>query len=124
MKPYDIDRIRKDFSNLTQRANKSLGSFNDASIGIGRYLAGSSPWERHNNGDELLLVIDGEVKIEILERSGESWDCSLKQGTLFIVPKGKWHQLTASDPVNIFYISPSEDDVDRTREHPVSEQND
>ena len=119
MMKYDVTSIREVFAVLSQRANESLGSFDESSIGIGRYVAGSSPWERHKNGDELLLVTDGEVQIEVIEPSGDSWTEQLKQGSLFVVPKGKWHQLTATDNVNILYISPSEDGAERKREHPV-----
>jgi len=119
MKKYDISSIREAFAALTQRTNESLGFFNEWSIGIGRYVAGSSPWEKHNNGDELLLVTDGEVQIEVLEHSGDSWTELLAHGSLFVVPKGKWHQLTATDNVNILYISPSEHGAERKREHPI-----
>ncbi len=119
MMKHDVASIREAFAALSQRANESLGSFDEGSIGVGRYVAGSSPWEKHNNGDELLLVTDGEVQIEVLEPSGNSWTELLEEGSLFVVPKGKWHQLTATDNVNILYISPSEDGVERKREHPV-----
>ena len=118
MKNYDVTRIREAFARLSQRANESLGAFDESSIGIGRFVAGSSPWEKHNNGDELLLVTDGYVDIELLDASGKSRKEQLKEGSLFVVPKGKWHQLTATDYVNILYISPSEDGVERKREHP------
>ena len=121
MKIYDITSIREAFTKLTQRANESLGSCNESSIGIGRYVTGSSPWEKHNNGDELLLVTDGDVQIEVLEPGG-SFQAELKQGSLFVVPSGKWHQLTAEDNVNIFYLSPSEEGVERQREHPFPDQ--
>ncbi len=121
MKKYDVASIREAFAALSQRANESLGSFDEGSIGVGRYVAGSSPWEKHNNGDELLLVTDGEVQIEVLEPSGNSWTELLVEGSLFVVPKGKWHQLTATDNVNILYISPGEDGTERKREHPVHE---
>ena len=119
MMKHDVARIREALAALSQRANESLGSFDEGSIGIGRYVAGSSPWEKHNNGDELLLVTDGEVQIEVLESSGDSWTEQLNEGSLFVVPKGKWHQLTASDNVNILYISPSEDGAERKRDHPI-----
>ncbi len=119
MKNHDVASIRETFATLSRRANESLGSFDESSIGIGRYVAGPSPWERHNNGDELLFVTDGEVQIEVLEASGDSTKERLKEGSLFVVPKGKWHQLTAADKVNILYISPSEDGVERKREHPM-----
>ena len=116
---HDVTRIRETFGELSSRANESLGSFDRSSVGIGRYIAGSSPWEKHNNGDELLLVMDGEVRIEVLEDSGDPWAEQLKAGSLFIVPKGRWHQLTATDYANILYVSPGEDGVERTREHPL-----
>ena len=118
MKPYDIASVRERFRTLSTRANEQLGMFNSESIGIGRYVAGKSPWERHSNGDELLLVTDGEVQVEILDADGTSTIEALTNDSLFVVPKGKWHQLTATDNVNIFYISPSEDGVERTRGHP------
>jgi len=119
MKKYDVVRIREAFATLTQRANESLGSLNESSIGIGRYIPGSSPWERHNNGDELLFVTDGEVQIEVLGAPGGTTRERLKEGSLFVVPKGKWHQLTAADNVNILYVSPSDDGAERMRDHPV-----
>lgn len=119
MKGHDVSRIREAFAALTKRANEPLGRFDQCSVGIGRYIPGSSPWEKHNNGDELLFVTDGEVKIEVLEASGSSSSQQLKQGTLFVVPMGKWHQLTAKDNVNILYVSPGEDGVERQREHPL-----
>ena len=119
MKKHDVTSIRAAFATLSQRANEPLGSFDQGSIGIGRYVAGSSPWEKHNTGDELLLVTDGEVQIEVLESTGDSWSELLGEGSLFVVPKGKWHRLTATDSVNILYISPGEDGVERNREHPL-----
>ena len=62
----DVSAIRDKFSTLSKRANESLGSFDQGSIGIGRYVPGASPWERHNNGDELLYITDGDVQIELL----------------------------------------------------------
>lgn len=118
MKTHDLGRSRDQLGKLAKRANEILGSFNADTVGIGRYVPGSSPWERHNNGDELLLVTDGEVRIEILQQDGGSRAELLREGNLFVVPKGLWHQLTASAHVNILYISPAEDGVERTREHP------
>jgi mannose-6-phosphate isomerase-like protein (cupin superfamily) len=118
MKTHDVGRLRDQLSKLTKRGNEHLGSFDADTVGIGRYVPGSSPWERHNNGDELLLVTDGEVQIEILDLDGSSRVELLREGNLFVVPRGLWHQLTASAHVNILYISPAEDGVERTRERP------
>jgi mannose-6-phosphate isomerase-like protein (cupin superfamily) len=118
LKTRNVGRLRDQLNKLAKRANEQLGSFDAATIGIGRYVPGSSPWERHRNGDELLLVTDGEVQIEILDDDGTSHVEQLKEGTLFVVPRGLWHQLTASANVNILYISPSEDGAERMKERP------
>jgi len=120
MEPRDITAIRNRFRALDARANESLGSFDNASIGIGRYVPGASPWERHNNGDELLLILDGSVQIEILDEDS-SLRTTLPEGSLFVVPRGRWHQLVADAPVHILYLSPSNEGVERTREHPRRE---
>lgn len=117
MEVRDITAIRERFRELDARANESLGSFDSASIGIGRYVPGASPWERHNNGDELLLVLDGTVQIEVLA-GDSSFRTMLSEGSLFTVPRGEWHQLVAEAPVHILYVSPSDDGVERTRSHP------
>ncbi len=117
MEAHDVNAIRDRFRSLDSRANESLGSLDNANIGIGRYVPGSSPWERHNNGDELLLVLDGAVHIEVLD-DDSSLRTTLSEGSLFTVPRGRWHQLVAEAPVHILYVSPSEGGVERTRSHP------
>ena len=117
MTSFDTNAIRHRLAALAGRGNESLGRFDAATLGIGRYVPGSSPWERHRNGDELLLVVDGEVDVEVLD-GDRSETTRLSEGALFVVPRGRWHQLTAHQPVNILYASPSEDGAERTRERP------
>ena len=118
MKVYDVRAMRERFSMLSERANESLGLYDSSMLGIGRYVPGTSPWERHTNGDELLYVTDGHVSVEIIEDDGSSRTFEICDGQLFVVPTGKWHQLTALDNVNIMFASPSEDGAERTRERP------
>ncbi len=118
MRVYEVKSIRERFGTLTERANEALGSFDKCTLGIGRYIPGTSPWEKHTNGDELLYVVDGHVLVEILEDDGSSESLEIGAGQLIVVPSGKWHQLTATDYVNILFASPPEDGAQRTREHP------
>jgi mannose-6-phosphate isomerase-like protein (cupin superfamily) len=118
MQVHDVKAMRERFSGLSERANESLGSYDSSMLGIGRYIPGTSPWEKHTNGDELLYVTDGQVSIEVLEDDGTSATFEIGDGQLFVVPTGKWHQLTATDNVNIMFASPSGDGAERTRQHP------
>ena len=121
MNIHDIDTIRREFATLTRRANESLGSYDTGTLGIGRYVPGSSPWERHDNGDELLYVTDGEVTVELLEEDGTSTKHDVRAGQLVVIPARRWHRLTAREPVNILFASPSEDGVERSRDHPLAQ---
>ncbi len=118
MMVYDVRSMRERFSELDERANEPLGSYDESTLGIGHFVSGSSPWERHLNGDELLYVTDGSVSIEVLEGDGSSTILEVGDGQLFVVPTGKWHQLTATKSVNIMFASPAEEGAERTREHP------
>jgi len=115
---HDVKSIRERFDTLSERANEALGLYNSSSLGIGRYVPGKSPWERHLNGDELLFVTDGYVAIELLDGDGISESFEISKSQLFVVPSGRWHQLTAVEHVNIMFASPPEEGAERTREHP------
>src|SRR6185295_11820556 len=100
MQIFELNATLSEFRSLT-RANRRLGHHNDNSVGLGRY-SGQSPWERHTNGDELLYVVEGEVDVEALT-DAEPFRGTLRAGSLFLVPKGVWHQLTARPSATIFF---------------------
>jgi mannose-6-phosphate isomerase-like protein (cupin superfamily) len=117
-----IDEVRKKAATQPRGcANMEFGLLNDYSIGLGCY-SGQSPWERHPNGDEMLYVLDGEVKITVLSGREEQHE-TLRSGCLFVVPKDRWHQLDTSDGVSIFYASPPEEGAVRTRHDPRLKSN-
>ena len=95
-----------------------MGSYDSSTLGIGRYVPGRSRWKRHHNGDELLYVTYGHVSVEVLEEDGSSLLFGVGDGQLFVVPAGKWHQLATNDQVSIMFASPSEDGVERVKDHP------
>ena len=70
MQVFDVQSIRERFSKLSERANESLGSYDESILGLGHYVPGTSPWEKHTNGDELIHVTDGYVSVEVLESDG------------------------------------------------------
>jgi mannose-6-phosphate isomerase-like protein (cupin superfamily) len=119
MKVQDLATALAELQTLADsrgRANKALGAFNEYSLGMGRYT-GTSPWERHLNGDELLYVLDGDVTITVLT-DGAPLEESLRAGSLFVVPRGLWHQLDAHPAVCILYASPGAEGAERTRDDP------
>jgi quercetin dioxygenase-like cupin family protein len=61
---------------------------------VGRYT-GTSPWERHRSGDELLYTVEGSIDVTVLTTDGDM-TTSVPQGSIFVVPTGLWHRV-ASD---------------------------
>jgi len=84
---------------------RELAKFNNCQVGLFRF-SGTSPWERHNGGDEFLLNLDGEVDLITLTDDGPVRS-TLHAGSFFVCPRGLWHRQLASGPVTQLYATPS-----------------
>ena len=49
--------------------------------------------ERHLDGDELLYVISGALRLALELPDGSSTDIALQAGEALLVPRGHWHRL-------------------------------
>ena len=59
-------------------------------------------WHNHNDTDEVFFVLDGEMYIDFRDGIVE-----LKQGELFVVPKGLEHKPCAEKECKIMLIEPA-----------------
>ena len=75
-------------------AMRQLTTFNRCAIGLVRF-SGETPWERHPD-DELLHLLEGEVEVTLLPASGAPVRCTLRAGSLCVVPRGLWHRQRAA----------------------------
>ncbi len=82
----------------------NLAAINQGGVFIARF-DGTSPWERHLNGDELVQIIKGAVRLTILDVSGEEV-LDLTGGAMIVVPKGSWHKFDAPDGVTVMTVTP------------------
>jgi quercetin dioxygenase-like cupin family protein len=80
--------------------------FHGCTCGVGAFV-GRPPWERHNDGEELLLVLSGTTSLTILQESGPETRV-LGTGALAVVPRGRWHNNDAPEGVTLLYMTPSE----------------
>lgn len=81
-----------------------LSEYRDGAIFVGHW-AGNSEWESHPNGDEMVMVVDGETTL-ILLQDGEETRHLLGKDGLFVVPQGVWHRFETSKEVKVLVITP------------------
>ena len=85
-----------------------LSAYRDGGIFLGHW-AGTTEWERHTAGDEIVMVLDGQATIFFLlgdrERSAD-----LAPGELVVVPRGTWHRFETPDGVKILSVTPQPTD--------------
>ncbi len=60
--------------------------------------------EVHPDGDELLYVIAGKVRVTAESAPDEV--CELGPGECCIVPKGEWHRVLPLEPTHLLHITP------------------
>jgi len=75
-----------------------VGEVDDAYVKVAR-LHGTLAWHSHADEDELFFVLKGRLRIELEDRSVD-----LREGELFIVPKGVRHNPVADAECHVMLI--------------------
>ncbi len=78
-----------------------VGQLNDLHVKIAK-IEGAFVWHSHSDTDELFIVTKGAMTIHLRDR-----DIHLKQGEMFIVPKGVEHRPVAEAECEIVMIEPA-----------------
>ena len=60
--------------------------------------------EMHPDGDEILYLISGRVKVVFLDSPQE--DIDVRPGDGLVVPKRMWHRVDIIEPSQIVYLTP------------------
>ncbi len=82
---------------------KRLCDYRNGGVFISTF-AGRSEWERHPNGDELVMVMEGETLIVLFEDQ-EEVQHTLRHGELIVVPENAWHRFE-TDGVKLLTLTP------------------
>ncbi len=64
-------------------------------------VEGAFVWHKHDDTDDLFLVLKGELDIQLRDRT-----VSLAAGEMFVVPKGVEHRPVARTEAHILLIEP------------------
>jgi mannose-6-phosphate isomerase-like protein (cupin superfamily) len=97
--PVDLAQKLSSFSE--HWSPKVVARLNDYEIKVVK-LQGEFVWHRHDDTDELFLVLDGELTIQL--RDG---DVTLRPGQLYVVPRGVEHCPVAAGEVHAVLIEPA-----------------
>ena len=93
----------------TTEAEKSaafttLSAYRDGGI-FGGSFSGESQWERHQQGDEIVHVVDGATTLTIMTDDGPQ-SLEMTAGMMVVVPQGCWHLFQAPDGVTFMTVTP------------------
>lgn len=83
-----------------EAAFATLGPYRDGTITLGKF-SGSSAWERHPKGDEIVQVVAGNIILRI-----DGGSLKLAAGEMAVVPANRWHQIYAAEMASILYVTP------------------
>ncbi len=80
---------------------KIVGQFNGHDLMVVK-VEGEFVWHSHPETDDLFLVLKGEVDIEMRDET-----VTLREGELFVVPKGVEHRPVAREEAHLLPIEPA-----------------
>ena len=80
---------------------RTVAEFNGHDVMVVK-AKGEFVWHKHDETDDLFLVLRGRLVIQLRDR-----DVELGAGDLFVVPRGVEHRPVAAEEVHIMLIEPS-----------------
>ena len=81
-----------------------VAPYRDGAIFSAKF-AGTSAWERHPQGDEIVQIVDGATTLHLMTEQGRQ-SVALTAGMMAIVPQNTWHQFEAPDGVCVMTATP------------------
>ena len=80
---------------------RTVAQFNGHDVMVVK-VQGEFVWHKHDDTDDFFLVLDGQLDIELRDRT-----VSLGAGELFVVPRGVEHRPIARGEAHILLIEPT-----------------
>ena len=81
-----------------------LAPYRDGAIFSAKF-AGTSAWERHPQGDEIVQIVDGATTLHLMTTEGRR-SVALSAGMMAVVPQNTWHQFEAPNGVCVMTATP------------------
>jgi mannose-6-phosphate isomerase-like protein (cupin superfamily) len=81
---------------------KLVAKINDYDVRIVK-VKGEFVWHKHEETDDFFLVLAGRLTIQLRDR-----DVELREGELFVVPRGVEHRPRADEEASVLLIEPAD----------------
>jgi quercetin dioxygenase-like cupin family protein len=81
-----------------------VAPYRDGAIFTAKF-AGTSAWERHPQGDEIVQIVDGATTLHLMTEAGRQ-SLALSAGMMAVVPRNTWHQFEAPGGVCVMTATP------------------
>lgn len=96
------------FEGGAEDAFAEVAAYRNGAIYVGHY-SGSSEWERHANGDEIVMALEGRTTV-VLWIDGAEERVALGARELVVVPAGVWHRFEGSEDLKVLTVTPQPTD--------------
>ncbi len=103
-KPVNLTAALNSFDEIY--SPRIVARMNDYDVRIA-HAKGEHVWHVHADTDEFFLVLDGQFDIALRDGGGAAQTVSLRQGDVFVVPKGTEHR-PSSPGSSILMFEPSQ----------------
>ena len=94
--------IQQKLSLFTDHWNpRIVGELNGQHVKLGKFK-GEFIWHKHDNEDEMFLVIKGSFNMELRDKT-----ITMNEGDFIIIPKGVEHRPVAEQEVHVMLFEPA-----------------
>ncbi len=80
---------------------KIIGELNNQHVKLAKFL-GEFVWHKHDNEDEMFMVISGKLIIELRDKT-----LTIGEGEFAIIPRGVEHKPVAEEEVSVLLFEPA-----------------
>ncbi len=109
LNPEKVAIVEACDSSLYERLEKNYNGFSGCElISCFEFERDWSSWEIHPNGDEIVILLSGEVTFVFQLDKEEKHIYLSGQGAYVIVPKNVWHTARTNVKTKMLFITPGE----------------
>jgi len=105
MNPINLTAALASFEDIY--SPRIVSHVNDYTVRVA-HARGEHVWHVHEHTDEFFLVLDGQFDVSLRDEQGAERTVILRQGDVFVVPKGTEHRPSSLQGASILMFEPKD----------------